>query len=67
MPLSAWEIWACANTVLKTHGDKTPLFVAEQIGALALKGDQEGIRTWQEIAVRLDALMAQPSAKEQLQ
>ena len=53
VPLSAWEIWACANTVLKTHGDKAPLHIAEQIGALALKGDLEGINTWQEIAVRI--------------
>ena len=45
MPLSVWEIWACATTVLKTRGDKAPLHVTEQIGALALKGDQEGIRT----------------------
>ena len=67
MPLSAWEIWACANTVLKIHGNKAPLHVAEQIGALALKGDQEGIHTWQEIAVRIDVLIAQPSATDQLQ
>ena len=66
MPLSAWELWACAGTVLKTHGDKAPLHVAEQIGALALKGDEEGIHTWQEITVRIDALMAQPSATDQL-
>jgi hypothetical protein len=67
VPLSPWELWACANTVLKAHGDKAPLYVAEQIGALVLKGDEEGIRSWQEIAVRLVALMAQPSATEQLQ
>ena len=29
--LSPWELWACANTVLKTHGDKAPHHVAEQI------------------------------------
>ncbi len=34
--LSDWELWACANHVLQTHGDKAPLHVAEQIGALAL-------------------------------
>jgi hypothetical protein len=53
VPLSDWELWACANTVLKTHGDKAASHVAEQIGALALKNDEAGIRTWQEIAKRI--------------
>lgn len=30
--LSDWELWACANHVLRAHGDKAPLHVAEQIG-----------------------------------
>lgn len=58
MPLSGWELWACANTVLKTHGDKAASHVAEQIGALALKDDEDGIRTWQEIAKRIVELQA---------
>ncbi len=48
--LSDWELWACANHVLQTHGDKAPLHVAEQIGALARAGDAAGIQTWQDIA-----------------
>ena len=32
--------------------------MSEQIGALALKGDDEGIRTWQEIAKRIAELEA---------
>ncbi|MYL96723.1 hypothetical protein GR702_02890 [Novosphingobium sp. FGD1] len=53
--LSDWELWACANHVLQTHGDKAPLHVAEQIGALALAlaHDQAGIRAWQAIAERI--------------
>ena len=51
--LSDWELWACANHVLQTHGDKAPLYVAEQIGALALDGNDAGIRTWQAIAERI--------------
>ena len=34
--LSDWELWACANQVLKSHGENAPLHVAEQIGALAV-------------------------------
>ena len=51
--LSDWELWACANQVLKTHGDDAPLHVAEQIGALALAQDEAGIATWQAIAKRV--------------
>ncbi|MFC0590773.1 DUF6961 family protein [Novosphingobium aquiterrae] len=58
MPLSDWELWACASTVLENHGVEVPVHVAEQIGALALKGDDEGIRTWQEIAKRIVELQA---------
>ena len=54
--LSEWELWACANQVLKTHGDQAPLHVAEQIGALVLAGDEAGIRTWQAIARRIAQL-----------
>ena len=54
--LSDWELWACANRVLQTHGENAPLHIAEQIGALALAGDAEGIRTWQAIARRIAGL-----------
>ena len=58
VPLSGWELWACASSVLKAHGDKAAFHVAEQIGALVLTGDQEGIRAWQEIARRIEQLQA---------
>ena len=51
--LSEWELWACAHHVLQTHGDNATLYVAEQIGALALAGEEAGIRTWQAIAERI--------------
>lgn len=54
--LSEWELWACANQVLQTHGDNATLHVAEQIGALALAEDAEGVRTWQAIAARITQL-----------
>lgn len=53
LPLSDWELWACANQVITAHGYEAPRHVAEQIGALVLAGDQEGVRTWQEIARRI--------------
>ena len=59
--LGEWELWACANQVLKTHGEKAPLHVAEQIGTLALAGDEAGIATWQAIAKRIAGLMGKDS------
>ena len=53
------ELWACALQVMRQHGDQAPVFIAERIGALALKGDEQGIATWQGIAARLDALNSQ--------
>lgn len=54
--LSDWELWACANQVLKMHGEDAPRHVAERIGALALEGDAEGVATWKAIARRLSQL-----------
>lgn len=55
-PIPDREIWACALHVERTHGIEAPLFVAGRIGALALRGDMEGVRTWKRIAKRLDEL-----------
>ena len=55
--LSDWELWACANQVLKTHAENAPLHVAEQIGALAMAQDEAGIATWKAIAKRVAELM----------
>jgi hypothetical protein len=57
--LSDWELWACANHVLQTHGDKAPLHAAELIGALALAGDAAGIQTWQAIVARIVQLTSE--------
>ena len=54
--ISDWELWACANQVLKIHGEKAPRYVAEQIGALALTNDAVGIAAWKAIADRIAEL-----------
>lgn len=55
-PLPEWELWACAETVMRQHGDRAPIHVAERIGALALAGDAEGVATWKAIAERIQSL-----------
>lgn len=63
MPLSEWELWACANRVLESHGERAPNHVAEQIGVLVLRDDVAGIQTWREIARRIAELTrASPEA-----
>lgn len=52
------ELWACANEVLKQHGDKAPAFVASRIGTLALAGDNEGVQTWKRIGSKMDQLLS---------
>lgn len=64
--LSEWELWACANQVLTIHGDRSPLYIAEQIGAVALAGDYDGIDTWKAIAQRLAGLLGLDAAPESL-
>jgi len=58
------HIWACANTVLRQHGNRAPIFVAERIGALALTGDSEGVAMWKQIAARLDRLIIQAGTSQ---
>ncbi|CCW20136.1 hypothetical protein EBBID32_45070 [Sphingobium indicum BiD32] len=57
MPLTDWEIWACAQQVIKQHKAKAPLHCALRVAELATGGDQEGVQTWQAIAAKVDQLM----------
>ena len=61
---SELERWAEALQVLKMHGERAPLFVAERIGALALSGDADGIQRWKEIAAKLDELSASEAIRQ---
>ena len=49
--------------VLKQHGERAPIFVAERIGALALAGDEAGVATWKAIAARIDQLSGRDAAR----
>lgn len=44
--------------VEKTHGADGPAFIAEQIGRLALNGEDDGILLWQDVARRFRQLQA---------
>ncbi|WP_311270680.1 DUF6961 family protein [Sphingobium sp. WCS2017Hpa-17] len=52
------ELWGVASMMLNRHGQDAPVKVAERLGALAVAGEAEGVAMWQEVARRLQALMA---------
>lgn len=57
MPIDDWEIWACAQAIIKQHGANAPAHVASRIGELAIDGDEAGVETWKAIAAKVDQLM----------
>ena len=63
--LSSRDIWACPLEVQRQHGERGPVFIAEQIGALALAGDAAGLETWRSIAARLDQLLVRSDTPQQ--
>lgn len=54
------EPLAVALWVERNHGDRGALFIAEQIGALALEGDAAGMERWKAVAAAWQRLRAGP-------
>lgn len=52
------ELWGVAGMMLSRYGQDAPLKVAERLGALAMAGEAGGVAMWQDIARRLQTLMA---------
>ena len=52
MSLTDWELWACANHVLSSHGNDAQLYIDKQISTLDARGDEAGVSTWHEIGRR---------------
>ena len=45
MSLTDWELWACANHVLSTHGDDAQRYVDDQVAKLEDRNDEPGVST----------------------
>ena len=56
------HVWAVALWVEKHHGTHGPGYIAEQIGRLALAGDEAGVAMWKKIAARYNELLAESEA-----
>ena len=51
------EPLASALWVERTPGAQAEVYIAGQIGALALRGDRAGIARWKAVAAQYDALV----------
>lgn len=56
MPVAEWEVWACANTLLKQHGDDAWFHAAQRADALFEQGDGAGQRVYLRILARIEEL-----------
>jgi hypothetical protein len=59
--ISEWELWACAEHVVKCEGDNAQGFVQARIEALSRLNDSQGVATWRAIGVRLAQTQGQGS------
>lgn len=57
------ELWGMASVLLRQHGDRAPVVVAERIGQLASEEKAEGVAMWKEVARRLEQLMGPPKTR----
>lgn len=57
------ELWGMAAMILRQHGDRAPVVVAERIDQLASEGKGEGVALWKGIARQLERLMAEDSSQ----
>lgn len=65
--ISEWELWACANEVLRQHGVAAAEFTAERCAALDAARDRGGRETWLAIERRLAQLQQVRSSETILQ
>ncbi len=55
--ISDWELWACAQAMVRQHGVDAPSFVERRLAALAEAEDEQGIWTWFAIDERVKQLL----------
>lgn len=58
-----WELWACAQKLIKQHQAKAPLQVAIRISELATDGDADGVRTWQRTRILKQSWLYYPTRR----
>jgi hypothetical protein len=61
MAISDWELWACAQEMIRQHGADAAVHAAMKADALQFEGEQEGAAIWQRIVHRISRLAAGPA------
>lgn len=57
--LTDWELWACANHYVSTHGEDAPIFAALRVDALLAGDDLDGANNFLAILRRIHTLLAE--------
>ena len=60
--LSEWELWGCAQEMIRQHGFDAPIFAAMRADELLEAGDRDGSATWRLIVHRINGLLVEKSA-----
>ena len=61
--LTDWELWACANELIRQHGADAPIHAAMKADKMMERSDLDGARTWRLIVHRINELLQKPDAK----
>ena len=59
--LSEWELWACADEVIRQHGLDAPIFAAMRADKLLEQGEIDGAANWRLIVKRINELLEKPA------
>jgi hypothetical protein len=60
MAITEWELWACADELIRRHGNDAAVKAAVRTDELLREGDLDGAATWQAILKRIEELQAPP-------
>lgn len=55
--IDEWEVWACANMLLKQHGADAHHIALERAQALGARGERGGEHVFRRIADRIEQLV----------
>jgi hypothetical protein len=59
--LTDWELWACANELIRRHYLDAPIHAGIRADELEQAGDWEGARNWKLIISRIEQLLQAPA------
>lgn len=58
--LTEWELWACANELIRRHGENANIHAAMRADELLEQGDLDGAANFRAIVDRVKRLLTAP-------